>query len=312
NAQSTSGGTARAGAGLNHEYNQASSRTNASNSNAYENASWGTASYDTYATGNAAAQLPNRSQSNSSPLYSTQTSSATFGRLSVPEQNAQSQNMTGYAAQSYPGSRQTTATPSTATYQYPQAQVQAQTHVTQQPQRYNSPLQSVQAQQTQNRQASRAAAHQPSPHTAAVQAQSQRQQSGSVEPLPNNATVNPSQVYDDRADRQRQAKIDADRRKKREEEQAARKAEEERVAQQAEEERAAVEKRKADEDMQKSEAEAAKKKAEYERKAEQRKAARDEKRQSKSAAATLQRMASAGGPSTGEEGPPLNAEEVEM
>lgn len=119
-----------------------------------------------------------------------------------------------------------------------------------------------------------------------------RQHSASVEPSP--ATVDPSQVYDNRAELQRNAQIEAEKRKKYEADQAAKKAEEERVE---------LEKRKAEEEKQKAEKEAAKK-AEQERE----KQARAEKKQSKDAAMALQRMTSAANASAA----PANDEEAEM
>ena len=95
-------------------------------------------------------------------------------------------------------------------------------------------------------------------------------------------TVDPSQVYDNRAELQRKAAIEGEKRRKYEAEQAAKKAEEERVAEQ---------KRKEEEEKQKAEKEPAEKKAEQERKNAQRRKAREEKKQSKSAATTFQQMA---------------------
>ncbi|TKA45984.1 hypothetical protein B0A55_13716, partial [Friedmanniomyces simplex] len=307
NAPSNSG-TGRAAAamsGLNgQEYTTQSSNAAASSSNAYDSSTWGAAGFGSYS---GAAQIPNRTQSNNSPLYATQATSSTFANLSLPDQS-RNQGTASYASPTYQATRQTSATPSSATYptaySQPQNQVHTQAQATQQPQRYNSPLQAVQTQPSENRQAPRGAAHQPSPRMASVQ-QSNRQQSGSVEPPPSTMTVNPSQVYDDRAERQRKSQIEAEKRRKREEEQAAQKAEEDRIA-------AEKAKAKTEEERQKAEADATVKKAESERKAEQRKKAREEKRQSKTAAATLQKMASGGGLTMNEEGPPANAEEAEM
>ncbi|KAK1007393.1 hypothetical protein LTS01_002621 [Friedmanniomyces endolithicus] len=307
NAPSNSG-TGRAAAPLSsltgQEYAQQSTNAATSSSYAYDNTTWAGSGYGSYG---GATQIPNRTQSNNSPLHATQATSSTFGSLNLPDQS-RNQSTAIHTAQNYRAPRQTSATPSNATYAtsytQPQTQAHTQAQATQQPQRYNSPLQAVQTQASQNRQAPRGAAHQPSPRLAAVQ-QSNRQQSGSVEPVPSAMTVNPSQVYDDRAERQRKAQIEAEKRRKREAEQAAQKAEEDRVA-------AEKAKAKAEEDKQKAETEAAAKKAEYERKAQQYKKARDEKRQSKSAAATLQKMASGGRSAMDEEGPPANAEEAEM
>ncbi|KAK0901551.1 hypothetical protein LTS16_020247 [Friedmanniomyces endolithicus] len=299
NAPSNSG-TGRAAAPLSsstgQDYTQQSTNAATSSSYAYDSTTWGGSGYGAYG---GATQIPNRTQSNNSPLHATQATSSTFGSLNLPDQS-RNQSTTSYTAQNYQAPRQTSAT----SYTQPQTQTHIQAQATQQPQRYNSPLQAVQTQASQNRQAPRVTAHQPSPRMAAVQ-QSNRQQSGSVEPVPSAMTVNPSQVYDDRAERQRKAQIEAEKRRKREAEQAAQKAEEDRIA-------AEKAKARAEEDKQKEETEAAAKKAEYEHKAQQHKKAREEKRQSKSAAATLQKMASGGRLTMEEEGPPANPEEAEM
>jgi hypothetical protein len=249
-----------------------------------------------------------RTQDTNSPLYATQGSASTFGRLSLPDQSATTPS--AYQQQTYQSSRTSNA-PSTQSYQTSHAQLQP-------PQRYASPLHAVQASR------SSAERHQPSPQLAAqnLQHQHQRQQSASLEP---STTVNPSQVYDDRAERQRQARIEAEKRRKREEQEAAarkaeeearkaeeaRKPEEERIA--AERERVEAEKRKAEEEAaaaaiakQKAEQEATKRKEQAER----RKKAREEKKASKSAASTLQQMASRGAGAA--EAPPANDEEAEM
>ncbi|KAF2771489.1 hypothetical protein EJ03DRAFT_325536 [Teratosphaeria nubilosa] len=253
-----------------------------------------TTTYGTSSWGNASANYPgystnNRAQQNNSPLYTNQQgNTSNYGRLNVPEQpsTAASNTYTSQACQSLRGTGSSTVQP---------------------PPRYASPLHASQAQQNSR------ASHQPSPQLAAQnlhQHQHQRQQSGSVEPSA--TTVNPSQVYDDRAERQRQARIEAEKRRKREEQEDARKAEEE--ARKAEEDRKAAE-RKAEEDRQKAEADAAKKKADVERKAEQRRKAREGKKQSKSAASaasTLQQMASSGSMNGATSPPPVNDEEAEM
>ncbi|KAK1812912.1 hypothetical protein LTR12_012719 [Friedmanniomyces endolithicus] len=299
NAPSNSG-TGRAAAPLSsltgQDYAQQSTNAATSSSYAYDSTTWGGPGYGTYG---GATQIPNRNQSNNSPLHATQATSSTFGSLNLPDQS-RNQSTASYTAQNHQAPRQTSA----PSYTQPQTQTHTQAQATQQPQRYNSPLQAVQTQASQNRQAPRITAHQPSPRMAVVQ-QSNRQQSGSVEPVPSAMTVNPSQVYDDRAERQRKAQIEAEKRRKREAEQAAQTAEEDRIA-------AEKAKAKDEEDNQKAETEAAAKKAEYERKAQQSKKAREEKRQSKSAAATLQKMASGGRLTTDEEGPPANPEEAEM
>lgn len=127
-----------------------------------------------------------------------------------------------------------------------------------------------------------------------------------MEPSP--TTVDPSQVYDFRAEQERKARIDAERRKKIEAERAARKAEEdarqkiiddrqaEEDARLAEIERGEAEQRKAEEDMRRAEEQLASKQQQArEKKNEQRRKAREEKRQSKTAATALQQMASGAG-----------------
>ena len=267
-----------------HDYGQQSG--SASYSNAYDGSAWDSTSYSVYP--GSSLQLPNRMQSNTSPPYATQNtsnSSNTFGRLTLPHQTQQSSS-------SYQQLR-----PATTTLSYSQ---QSQL---QQPQRYNSPLQAVQAQQQQQQQqqqahslhstqASRGSTqHIPSPQLNTAQhasVQQARQQSASVEPFLTTMTVNPSQVYDDTAERRRKAQQEAEKRRNWEAELAARKAED-----------------------------AAARKAEAEHKAEARKKAREEKKRSKNAAATLQRMSFSGGglnPSTGadDQAAPLNDEEAEM
>ena len=306
-SSNTTNQAATALSNLSANYPQPSSTSGSSTNNnaGYDQSSWGTSNYGSYTAANM--QPPNRTQSNNSPLYATQGSSSTFGRLSVPEQTQSSSN--NYAQQAYQNARATaSATPSNQSYQTAHTQAAQQTQSqTQQPQRYASPLHALQAQQQQghSKQPSRSSAHQASPQMTQQSMQHQashRQPSASVEPSP--TTVDPSQVYDDRAERQRKAQIEAEKRRKREDEEAARKAEEERIA---------AEKRKEEEQKRKFEEGVAKKKAEAARKAEERKKKREEKRQGKTAATALQKMASSGtmaGPAS--EGPPANDEEAEM
>ncbi|KAK5118225.1 hypothetical protein LTR85_008205 [Meristemomyces frigidus] len=305
NAQATSSTTNQAANALSNlsssNYTQPAATTAPSSSTNYDSSTWGTSNYGSYNAANA--QAPNRTQSNNSPVYATQSSASTFGRLSVPEQTQPKASSNTYAQQAYQNAR-ASATPSTQSYQTAYTQPAQQTQ-TQQPQRYASPLHAVQAQQqSHSKQASRGSAHQPSPQMApqSVQQASNRQQSASVEPSP--ATVNPSQVYDDSAERRRKAQIEAEKRRKREQEQAARKAEEDRIA---------AEKRKEDEEKQKAEKQEAMKKEEAERKAEDRRKKREEKRQSKTAATALTKMASSGTmDAMMSEAPPANPEEAEM
>ena len=291
--QQTNNSTDHAAAALsslsNQDYSQTSSANRTSTSGQYDN-SWnygGGSSSNTY--NNSGLALPNRSQSNTSPLYANTHSSSTFGRLSAPEQSQNSSNTFG-GSSAYQ-SAQSSAAPSHRSHQTAQSQGQ--------PPRPNSPLSAVQAQQSHGHQGAPSSSHQPSPQMVqavrSAQQNASPQQSASAEQSP--TTVDPSQVYDNRAELQRKAQIEAERRRKYEAEQAAKKAEEERIA---------AEKRKEEEEKQKVEREAALKKAEQERK----KKAREEKRQSKSAATTLQQMATGGAGSSSP--PPANEEEAEM
>ncbi|KAF2162715.1 hypothetical protein M409DRAFT_68986 [Zasmidium cellare ATCC 36951] len=299
-------------------------------------------SYDnnTYYASAGFAALNDRSQSNNSPLYATNTGASTFGRLSLPDQSQSSttfSNNQPYQTTSSNASTQYRNAPSSASSRsYKNAYNQAQNQ-TQPPQRYASPLHAVQAQQQHhghNKQPSRSSNPQPSPQMSVQnvqQQQYQRQTSASVEPSP--TTVDPTQVYDFRAEQQRKAQAEAEKRRKREAERAARKAEEDarrqeeerRIAEEAakeeEQERLERESREAEEKAKKAEEEAANKKAAQARKNEQRRKAREEKRQSQTAATALTQMASgsaadaaiAGMPGVGDmSGPPANDEEADM
>lgn len=127
-----------------------------------------------------------------------------------------------------------------------------------------------------------------------------------------NTTVDPSQVYDFRAERERKAKIEAEKRRKQDEADAARKAEEAHVAEAkrlAEEQQANEAKRRMEEaKRQADEARAAAKAEADRRKDEQRKA-----RESKNAATALASLASSSSaPHMNEAEPPANDEEAEM
>ena len=155
-----------------------------------------------------------------------------------------------------------------------------------------------------------------------------RQASSPVEP--SNTTVDPSQVYDFRAERERKAKIEAEKRRKVEESEAARKAEEALVVEeqrkadeairQADEGKRKVEEQKANEERRHAEqarckveeqaaaVKAAAKAEEKGKKEEQRKV-----RESKNAATTLAAMASSSNVQDSNElPPPANDEEAEM
>ena len=273
------------------EYSQPSSANRTGSNNQYDNSSWFNSNTNSNVYGASNLALPNRSQDNNSPLHAQAPNSSTFGRISVPEQ-AQSSTNTYGSSQTYQNAPSTAAATSNRSYQtQPQSQ----------PPRYSSPLHAAQAQQhSHNKQSSRSSNHASSPQTAQAvrSAQQNRWQSASVEPSP--TTVDPSQVYDNRAELQRKAQIEAEKRRKYEAEQAAKRAEEERVA--------AEQKRKEEEETAKADEEA-KKKAEQQRKNEQRKKAREEKKQSKSAASALQQMATG---AARDSSVPENEEEKQM
>ncbi|EMC91575.1 hypothetical protein BAUCODRAFT_298259 [Baudoinia panamericana UAMH 10762] len=275
-------------------YNQQTAGT-AIGSAGYDGSSWTTANYGTY-----------HNNTSGDTNLASQAPSGTFGRLSAPDQTRSNST---YGAQNY----QATTRQHNATQQSHHT-APTQPSQVQQPQRYNSPLHAAQApQQTRNTQATRPAAtttHQPSPRLQNVQRTHTRQASGSAEPQSaTTMTVNPSQVYDEHAERQRKARIEAEKRRKRDAELAARTAEEDRMAEEG---------RKEEEAKQNAETEAATKKAAGARQAEARSKAREEIRQSKSAATTLAKMAASGAAGSSaaavasEEAPPLNSEEAEM
>ncbi|GAB7361724.1 hypothetical protein MBLNU230_g1771t1 [Neophaeotheca triangularis] len=351
-AQGNNNPQARASAALNNlttDYNQPQSNTSANAFNQYSrsNSSWNDSMYPSSSYGSAVpqAKASNRAQSNASPIYASNNNApgaSTLGRLSYSTDPAPATTMNDpshYPSHSYASQSGTTAPAQTYQQGYAQAGQQSQ------PPRYNSPLQAVQAQQQQRghaRQPSRSSEAQPPPQLNSrpvQQSTQQRHQSMSVGP--SNTTVDPSQVYDFRAEQQRKAQIEAEKRRKTEEAEAARKAEEERVAavKKAEEDRATAAK-KAEEDRvvaeraetERKEREAreaaafeeavAKKKAEATAKAEKKRLAREEKKQSKTAATALQKMASSGGepsafvpaapPAAAEEPAPPVDEEAEM
>lgn len=266
----------------NQNYNQVSSTSTGASTSQYDSSYCYNATNNSNTPGSSNIAAQTRAQNSASPLYQgSQTSSATFGHLSIPEASQASSNGLGSASayQNAPLSKTPSEMRYSNAYTPQQGQKQQQPQI--QPQRYNSPVQAVQAQQQRHNRQSSHNANQPSPHMVqAVRTAHQdatRRQSGSAEPTP--TTVNPSQVYDNRAELQRKAAIEAERRKKYDAEQAAKA---------AEEERAEAAKREAE---QKVEQETVAKQAEKERKAEQRRKAREEKKQSKSAATTLQQLA---------------------
>ncbi|KAK5165416.1 uncharacterized protein LTR77_008945 [Saxophila tyrrhenica] len=303
NAPPSNSSTTHAAAALSalsgQNYSQPSS-TNTTSSSRYDNSNWSNAGANTAGYGANTLAAPNRTQSNNSPLYSSAHSPNTFGRRSVAEQSQSSMNSDGTSQMTYQNA------PSSAgvgggSYQSTHSQPSAQ------PPRYNSPLHAVQAQQRgQPQQNWQSSTQNQSPQlgNASHSTQHNRQQIASVEP---STTVDPSQVYDNRAELQRKAQIEAERRKKHEAEQAARKAEEERIAEETRKQEAA---RREEEAARKAEEEAAKKAEAQKRKNEQRQKAREEKKQNKDAATVLQRMSSGNADTYVE--PAVNDEEAEM
>ncbi|KAI6961869.1 hypothetical protein KC332_g16282 [Hortaea werneckii] len=308
NGASNTNQAATALSSLSSSYNQQGSAGRANSFQPHDRTSWSATGYPSYPPTDV--QIPNRTQNTNSPAMTT----STYG---------QHEGGAGFhVPQTYPSAR-ASATAAGQTYQGARnhAGQQAQTQP-QPPQRYASPLHAMQAQQQgYSNQQSRNSKHKPSPQMAAQQTQQQRQQSASAEPSA--VTVNPSQVYDDRAERERLVRIEEERRRKREAEEAARKAEEERLAaaerrkqeeaRQVEEDRRKAEedKRKAEEDRRKAEELEAKKSANQKRRAEKARQKRAEKKESNTAATALAQMASSNA-GIDSEAPPANAEEAEM
>lgn len=231
---------------------------------------------------NAYNSVTGRTGQNESSTYSSSQSSSTFGRVARPG-TQESPSTFGASQPSYTNAPSNASTQSSS---YPPAHHQSQ----HQPSRYSSPLHAVQAQHTQRQPQ---ATHQLSPQLSNA-SHHNRQHSASIEPSP--TTVDPSQVYDNRAELQRKAQTEAERRRKHETELAAMKAQEERDY--------------AEQENKKAEEEIAKKAAEQKRKNEQRRKAREEKKQSKNAASALQRLAS--GTAEAPDEPPADDEEAQM
>lgn len=280
--------------------------------------SWGNPNYAS-SSYNGSLNSPGRSQSTTSPQYPSTAPSSTFGRLSynAPPQQSQSSATAQHQSSYTPVD---SADANRRMYDTSQHRVN-----TTEPSRYASPIHAVQAQQQQpprhkshGRQASRGSYQQPSPvmNARAPSQVDHRQQSTSVEPSP---TVDPSQVYDFRAEREKKEKIEAEKRRKREEAEAAKRAEEARVAEEKRKveeaerqakERQAEEARREMEEVQRVAGEqAAAARVEAHRKQdEQRKA-----RESTNAANTLAALATSSNvPDMDESSPPLNDEEAEM
>jgi hypothetical protein len=170
---------------------------------------------------------------------------------------------------------------------------------------------------------------------APLQLNDHRQASASVEPA--NTTVDPSQVYDFRAESEKKAKAEAEKRRKMEEIEAAKKAEEARIAEeqrkadeavrqaeeskrqaeevrcQAEELRVNEERRRAEQAKRKAEDKTAAVKAAAKAEAARKKEEQRKARESKSAADTLASLATSSNvPDVSNLPPPANDEEAEM
>ena len=210
-------------------------------------------------------------------------------------------------------------------------------------------MQAVQAQQHQQQQQSRAghskqpsrsSNHHPSPvinTRAPLQLNDNRQSSASAEPA--NTAVDPSQVYDFRAEREKKAKAEAEKRRIMEGIEAAKKAEEARIAEeqrkadeavrqaeeakrqaeevrrQAEEMRINEERRRAEQAKRKADEKTAAVKAAVKAEAERKKEEQRKARESKNAASTLASLATSSSNNVQEPSsapPPATDEEAEM
>lgn len=337
NSGATSSATGARASGLNSYDTQASaSRSNSTQHHDTGAGSWGNPNYSS--SHNSSLQPPSRSQSNTATQYASSTPASTLGRSSytAPSQQAQSSS-TNYNQQSY-GQQSATQNYANAGTSDTSRQTygSAQHHQTAaEPARYASPLHAAQAQQqshqSHGRQPSRTSNHQPSPATnarAPSQASDHRQASASVEPT--NTTVDPSQVYDFRAEREKKAKAEAEKRRRLEEIEAAKKAEEARIAEgqrmadeavrqaeevkrQAEEMRINEERRRAEQAKRKADEKTAAVKAAVKAEAARKKEEQRKARESKSATDTLASLATSSNiPDTANLPPPANDEEAEM
>nr|POF16307.1 hypothetical protein CFP56_23825 [Quercus suber] len=203
--------------------------------NAHNSSGWESGEYGTSVHGISNNHVPNRSQRTAiTSSYTTQAPATS----TLAESHRR--GPTTYQAQA---SRPVQSTRHPTTNEIMSAS-DAQSQV---PKRYSSPSHVLQVQQQQQKHHS----YQPLPsptHTFPPQSIANQQRlnartnSASVEPPP--TTVNPSQVYDARAEQQRKEQIEVERRRKRDEQAAKRKAEEDRLAN---DRRAKEEKRKTEE-----------------------------------------------------------------
>ena len=352
NSGATSAAIGARASGVNgHDTQASASRSNTTQQQETGVGSWGNPNYS--ASYNTSLQPPSRTQTKASPQYGTSNAApaSSFGRLSytAPSQQVQSgsttYNQQSYgqqsATQNYAGTSDTSRQTHSATQHH-----QASTE----PSRYASPMHAVQAQQQQQQQQSRAghskqpsrsSNQHPSPVTntrAPLHLNDNRQASASAEPA--NTTVDPSQVYDFRAEREKKAKAEAEKRRKMEEIEAAKKAEEARIAEekrkadeavrqaaeakrqaeevkrQAEEMRINEERRRAEQAKRKADEKTAAVKAAAKAEAERKKEEQRKASESKNAASTLASLATSSNvlePSSAvPPPPPINDEEAEM
>lgn len=325
-----------------HDTQASAQRSNSTQHNDSGAGSWGNPNFSS-GYNNTSLQPSSRSQSNTSPQYPSSTPASTFGRLSysAPSQQAQNgsvnYNQQGYgqqnASQNYAHAESSDSTKHT----YGGTQSHQSTA---EPSRYASPLHAAQAQQQQQqqsrnqshmRQHSQSSNHQAPPVVnshAPLRVPDHRQASASVEPV--NTTVDHSQVYDFRAEREKKAKAEAEKRRKMEEIEAAKKAEEARIAEEqrkvdeaarqaeemkrrAEEQRVNEEKRRAEQAKRKADEKTAAVKAAVKAEAERKKEEQRKARESKSAADTLASMATSSNVQGSSHQPPAATdEEAEM
>jgi hypothetical protein len=330
NSGATSSATGARATGVNGHDSQASaSRSNVTQQQETGAGSWGNPNYST--SYNTSLQPPSRTQSNTSPQYASAAPASTFGRLSytTPSQQTQSgsstYNQQSYGQQSAAQNYANSGTSDTSRQTYSSTQ-HHQTAA--EPSRYASPLHAVQAQQHQQQQQSRASHgkqpsrssnHQSSPVTntrAPLQLNDNRQASASAEPV--NTTVDPSQVYDFRAEREKKAEESRIAEERRKADEAVRQAGEakrqaEEVRRQAEEMRVNEERRRAEQAKRKADEKTAAVKAAVKAEAERKKEEQRKARESKNAASTLASLATGSNiQESSSATPAANDEEAEM
>jgi hypothetical protein len=346
NSGATSSATGvRAAGATGHGIQASASRSNTTQLQETGTGCWGNPNYST--SYNTSLQPPSRTQSDTSPQHASAAPASSFGRLSNPAPSQQTQSGSStydqqdYGQQSATQNYANSGTSDTSRQTYSATQHQ---QTATEPSRYASPLHAVQSQQQQQsrashgKQPSRSSNHQPSPVTntcAPLQLDDHRQASASAEPV--NTTVDPSQVYDFRAEREKKAKAEAERRRKMDEIEASKKAEEERIAEerrkadeavrqaeeakrqaegvsrQAEEMRINEERRRAEQAKRKAEEKTAAVKAAVKAEAERKKEEQRKARESKNAANTLASLATSSNIQESSSAlPPANDEEAEM